>query len=97
MPKAGTKATPEQVAELLKGLANPTRLRIVDLLSKHHELSAGAIQERIEVSQSLTSHNLTKMTDKGILIRTSWSTENYYSLSDPLFAELLTLVLKTRC
>ena len=51
----------QRVAELLKVLAHPDRLKIINSLSQHRELNVTSIQEQITISQSLASHHLVKM------------------------------------
>lgn len=92
--EAFTEINTGRVAELLKVLAHPIRLRIINLLSQHSELNVGTIQGQIEISQSLVSHHLIKMNDKGILTKVRGGKEIYYSLADPILAQWLTLLMK---
>ena len=57
----------ESVAFILKTIAHPLRIGIVDLLSKNHEQSVNEICEKLASEQSLTSHHLQNMKLKGIL------------------------------
>lgn len=84
----------KRVANLLKVLAHPIRLKIIDLLSQHRELNVNTIEKQTATSQSLVSHHLIKMNDKGILTSVRRSREIYYSLADPLLADWISLVLK---
>ncbi|RZK32030.1 MAG: transcriptional regulator [Hymenobacter sp.] len=94
MSEGLTERDTQRVAELLKVLAHPIRLKIINLLSQHRELNVTAVQEQIAISQSLASHHLNKMNDKGILTKVRGGKEHYYSLADPTLAEWLTLLLK---
>ncbi|RZM28329.1 MAG: transcriptional regulator [Pedobacter sp.] len=89
-----TESDTQRVAELLKVLAHPDRLKIINSLSQHRELNVTSIQEQITISQSLASHHLVKMSEKGILTKVRRGNEIYYSLADPILAEWLTLLLK---
>jgi len=93
MPEALKERDTKRVAELLKVFAHPIRLKIINLLSQHRELNVMAIQEQIAISQSLASHHLIKMNDKGILTKARGGKENYYSLADPMLSEWLSLLL----
>ena len=53
-------------ADVLKAVAHPLRLQIVELLEKH-ELCVGEIVEALGEKQSITSQQLTIMKDRGIL------------------------------
>ena len=94
MPEVVKEHDTERVAELLKVLAHPIRLKIINLLSQHRELNVSTIQGQIAISQSSVSHHLIKMNDKGILIKIRGGKEIYYSLADPILAEWISLVLK---
>jgi ArsR family transcriptional regulator len=58
-----------RVAEILKTIGHPVRLQILEALEEREPLSVSEIQERIGITteQSLLSHHLIKMKDKGIL------------------------------
>jgi DNA-binding transcriptional ArsR family regulator len=59
--------TLEKVAFVLKTIAHPLRIGIVDLLNRHDERSVNQICEALDSEQSLTSHHLQNMKLKGIL------------------------------
>lgn len=56
-----------KIADVLKVISHPVRLEVLELLQKKEMLSVGEIREELEVEQSLLSHHLTKMKDKGVL------------------------------
>lgn len=58
-----------KVAEVLKAIGHPVRLQILGVLEQEEPLSVSDIQSRIEIAteQSLLSHHLIKLKDKGIL------------------------------
>lgn len=89
-----TEANTRRLSELLKVLAHPIRLKIVNSLSQHRELNVSTIEKQVSISQSSVSHHLIKMNDKGILTSVRRSKEIYYSLTDPTLADWLTLMLK---
>ncbi len=57
----------EKVAYILKTIAHPLRIGIVDILSKYDEKSVNEICDSLGSEQSLTSHHLQNMKLKGIL------------------------------
>ncbi|HAA15459.1 MAG TPA: transcriptional regulator [Cytophagales bacterium] len=57
----------EKVAFILKTIAHPLRIGIVDLLTTYERLSVNEICFRLDAEQSLTSHHLSNMKLKGIL------------------------------
>lgn len=70
-PPARGSATPVDLAdathEFLKALASPTRQRIMLLFSHGAELSVGEIAQRMGISQSTASAQLTQLRRGGIL------------------------------
>lgn len=57
----------EKAAFLLKTVANPIRLSIVFLLQDDNFLSVGDICRQLNAEQSLVSHHLITLKEKGIL------------------------------
>lgn len=57
MQKIPEKETLEQIAELFKAFADPTRVQILSLLIDR-ELCVGDISQTVELSQSAISHQL---------------------------------------
>ena len=57
----------EKIAFVLKTIAHPMRVGIIDLLSKNEKMSVNDITEYLGLEQSLTSHHLANMKMKGVL------------------------------
>lgn len=72
----------ERAAAVLKTVAHPLRLRIVELLESC-ERSVGDLQERLGVTQSLTSQHLSQMRVRGVLAARREGTAVYYSVANP--------------
>lgn len=70
----------EKVAYVLKTIAHPMRIGIVELLTYNDKLSVNEICQRLKTEQSLTSHHLSTMKLKGILSCTREGKNMYYSL-----------------
>ena len=60
------KKVAEKAAEVLKALANPTRLRIVELL-QDGEMCVSELVDALGVKEPIASQQLNKMKDKNIL------------------------------
>lgn len=58
-----------RVAEILKTIGHTVRLQILEALEENEPLTVTEIQDRIEseTEQSLLSHHLIKLKDRGIL------------------------------
>ena len=83
----------EKAAEILKAVAHPMRLRIVDLL-QYGEMNVGQIQEALGVSQSLTSQQLSHMRAKGLLTARKNGKCVYYSIEMPEVIQVIHCVKK---
>lgn len=57
----------EKIAFVLKTIAHPMRVAIIDLLSKNEKMSVNDITAYLGLEQSLTSHHLANMKMKGVL------------------------------
>ena len=72
----------EKAAEILKTVANPIRLRIVDLLEAG-EMTVSEIQAALGTSQSLTSQHLSLMKARGVLKSRKVGKLVYYFIGRP--------------
>ncbi len=74
----------ERAAEILKTISHPVRLEIIEHLAEAEPLCVGDLQSRLrsEVEQSMLSHHLIKMKDKGLLACEKRGTHMYYRLAD---------------
>lgn len=74
----------EQVANVLKAIAHPVKLEILEVLEQSEPLTVSEIREQVsnEVEQSMLSHHLIKMKDKGVLKSEKKGKQVYYSITD---------------
>jgi|SRR5690349_4267056 len=79
-------------AELIAGrfhaLADPTRLRILDQLRRHEELSVGDLTEALGTSQQNVSKHLGALRAEGFVARRKAGTSSLYRIADPAVLEL---------
>lgn len=80
-------------ADLLKAIAHPTRVRILDLL-KGGELCVCHIFEELEVEQANTSQHLAILKKQEVLKSRKEGLRVYYSIKHPEVIELLGVVDK---
>ena len=71
-----------RAADLLKTLAHPARLRVVDLLNAAGRLPVAAITEHLGLTQSATSQHLNHMRRVGLLESERRGKEVWYSIAD---------------
>lgn len=67
MPKELDIERVEKIAFVLKTVAHPMRVGIIDLLSEHEKMSVNDITAYLGLEQSLTSHHLANLKMKGVL------------------------------
>jgi len=74
----------QRVAKILKTIAHPVKLEILETLEAEEPLDVSSICERIgsPCEISMMSHHLTKMKDNGILVSEKKGKRVYYALAD---------------
>ncbi|MBC5772507.1 winged helix-turn-helix transcriptional regulator [Pontibacter sp. KCTC 32443] len=72
----------ERAAYVLKCVAHPIRISIIDLLEQKERLTVSELQEVLKIEQSLLSHHLTNMRDKGVVDTKREGKNVYYFLTD---------------
>lgn len=82
------KKVAEQVAEVLKAVAHPVRLQIVELL-ENKEMCVGDIVEALGGKQAVTSQQLNMMRDKGVLECRRDGTKVFYRIENKNVIKLL--------
>lgn len=87
----------EKAAYILRTVAHPTRLAIVDLLNLNARLSVNEIGEILKVEQSLLSHHLTTMKLKGLLRSEKEGQSVFYSLKEKDIPKLLECIEHCDC
>jgi len=81
---------------LLKGLANESRLMIMCVLSEG-EVSVGQLNQRIKLSQSALSQHLAVLRDQDLVQTRRESQTIYYRLSDTAAMSIIELLHKVYC
>jgi len=85
------KELADNAARVLKAVAHPIRLQIVEVL-RDGERCVGRIAETLGEKQAIISQQLTNMHDKGILASRREGTKVYYRLDNPNVAKVLDCV-----
>ena len=83
--------TAEHVAEVLKAVAHPVRLQIVELL-QDGEMCVGDIVKALGGKQAITSQQLNMMKDKGVLSCRRDGARVYYHIENKNVIKLLNCV-----
>jgi ArsR family transcriptional regulator len=76
-------------AELFRSLANPLRIRILEVLRATGSLTVGEIQQRVGAEASNISQHLSILRARGIVTTRRDGTSVWYSVADPEIFALL--------
>jgi ArsR family transcriptional regulator len=78
-------------AEIFQALAHPTRIAMVEAL-RGGEVSAGEINSRLGLEQANASQHLAILRAKQIVVSRREGNQVFYTLRDPVLAEVLDLL-----
>src|SRR5215831_16309787 len=92
-----SQAQAEQVAPLLKALADPVRLRLISLVASHTggEACVCDLNEAFDLSQPTISHHLKVLHDAGLLDREKRGVWVYYRVRTEALASVAALIANT--
>jgi DNA-binding transcriptional ArsR family regulator len=92
--------TPEQLekaSNMLKAIAHPIRIAILNHLENGKKLSVTEIHELLDLEQSTTSHHLGILKDKGVLASQRDGKNTYYFLKHDNLSSIVECVSKCAC
>lgn len=79
----------ETATEVLRAIAHPHRLLIVEMLFQQKSMNVTEIYERLGIEQAVASHHLRILKDRGIVqVRRDGKNSNYSLTSDEYFVIL---------
>jgi ArsR family transcriptional regulator len=78
-------------SEIFQALAHPTRIAIVEALSKG-ELSAGKLIEILGIEQANASQHLAILRTKHVVVNRKVANQVFYSIRDPALIEVLDIL-----
>lgn len=90
------QASAAQAAAMLKALANERRLIILCQLAEG-ELSVGALQARLQVSQSALSQHLAVLREEGLVATRRQAQTILYRIADPDAARIIATLAEIYC
>jgi DNA-binding transcriptional ArsR family regulator len=86
-----------EASQLLKLLANETRLLILCRLAVEREMSAGAIVSALGLGQSAVSQHLAKLRDDALVATRRDAQTIYYRIADRNVARIIALLKDIYC
>jgi ArsR family transcriptional regulator, arsenate/arsenite/antimonite-responsive transcriptional repressor len=89
-----TEVQAEQIAPLLKALADPVRLRLMSLIASHAggEACVCDLNDAFDLSQPTISHHLKVLHDAGLVDRDKRGVWAYYRVKPEALASIAALV-----
>lgn len=85
----------EQAASMLKAIAHPMRIAIINHLDAGNKLTVTEIHQKLGIEQSTTSHHLGILKDKGVLASKRDGKNTYYFLKHESLSNIIECV--SRC
>lgn len=72
------------MAEVLKTIGHPLRLKVLEALEEEETMTVSELLEKVpmDVEQSLLSHHLIKLKDKGVLRSEKRGMHVHYTMAD---------------
>jgi ArsR family transcriptional regulator, virulence genes transcriptional regulator len=90
------EANAGRAAEMLKALSNERRLMVLCQLGAG-ELSVGALQERLELSQSALSQHLSLLREEGIVATRREGQTIFYRVANPAAVKIIETLASIYC
>jgi DNA-binding transcriptional ArsR family regulator len=87
----------EKAANMLKAIAHPVRIAILNQLNNGKKLTVTEIHELLKMEQSTTSHHLGILKDKGVLVSKRDGKNSYYYLKHENLTDILSCISKCAC
>jgi DNA-binding transcriptional ArsR family regulator len=92
MPVSDPKASVDIInAELFRALGHPVRVRVLELLRTHQEMSVRDLQATLQIEPRGASQHLSAMRRQGLLATRRQGTSVFYRVRDPRTFQLLVL------
>jgi ArsR family transcriptional regulator len=82
----------ETSTEVMRAIAHPIRIAIVDLLNQGGPLSVTDIHTRLNIEQAIASHHLGILKNKGVLASRRAGKKTIYMLRDEDVSEMISIL-----
>lgn len=87
----------EKAAYILRTIAHPVRLAIIDELQRSDQLPVNQFCKTLNIEQSVISHHLINMKAKGLLKSKKLGQQVLYSLKEPNLIQVINCVNSCNC
>ena len=85
----------EQAASMLKAIAHPMRIAILNYLEDGKRMTVTELHDKLKIEQSTTSHHLGILKDKGILSSKREGKNTFYFIKDNSLSKIMDCI--NRC
>jgi DNA-binding transcriptional ArsR family regulator len=87
----------ERAAGMLRAIAHPMRIAILNYLEDGNKRTVTEIHEKVGIEQSTASHHLGILRDKGVLVVSREGKNSYYSLKHDRLGTLIECINTCAC
>jgi DNA-binding transcriptional ArsR family regulator len=87
----------ERAAGMLKAIAHPVRIAILEYLEDGKQLTVTEIHEYLQMEQSTTSHHLGILKDKGVLGSKREGKNTFYFIRNENLSTIVECINKCAC
>jgi DNA-binding transcriptional ArsR family regulator len=87
----------ENAANMLRAIAHPMRIAILNYLEDGKKRTVTEIHEKIGIEQSTASHHLGILKDKGVLIASREGKNSYYAIKHDRLSTLIDCINSCAC
>lgn len=84
----------DAAAEMLKAIAHPTRIAIINLLENSNRLTVTEIFETLGIEQAVASHHLRILRDRGVLNSEKDGKNGFYYLKHDRLSQIIECIDK---
>lgn len=87
----------ERASNILKAIAHPIRISILNYLDHGNSMTVTEIHEKLGIEQSTTSHHLGILKDKGVLSSKRDGKNTFYFLREAKLSKLIDCIKTCAC
>lgn len=87
----------ERATGMLKAIAHPVRISILDFLKNGDKMTVTQIHEYLGIEQSTTSHHLGILKDKGVLCSKRDGKNTFYYLKNHILGQIIDCMQSCTC
>lgn len=84
-----TESDIEELSKVFQTLSDPSRLRIIEILTQDENITVSEIAERVNLSVSSVSHQLSKLKDRGFVGAKKIGRKAIYRVKDDCIYSIL--------